>query len=299
MRSRVLQLALALTALTALACGKQKQSHTDAGTGGAGTGGRTLVTISGTAAPHPLNAQLGADDDFSDLKVAIVNPATALTQPDAPPVASRALDTTADNCDAALGCNFSLSGVDLTFVTLGLVGTLEDTRPADARVWVKTGTGLGTKALLDQVRLAPAPIPDRRAFIVSRKLEAKLVTFVNEALDLALAPGDLEARGFLIGHVVGKVSEGTPDPQGVAGATVVPGGTAASSFDVIYPNADFSAKGNRTAASGIFLMVPKAAAPIVTTWDVVPPADDPRTWSQYLAGTSPGNAFVIIIPANE
>jgi len=44
--------------------------------------------------------------------------------------------------------------------------------------------------------------------------------------------------------------------------------------------------------------VPKAAAPIVTMWDVVPPAGDTRTWAPHLAGANPANAFVIIMPAN-
>jgi hypothetical protein len=311
----VLFLSLSLLTTT-LACGKLK-SDADAGTpgaagtngaagtgaagtGGAGMGGRTLVTISGTAAPHPLNAALGATEDFSQLKVSIVDPAVVLTNPSAPPAASMTLDTTtAGNCDATSGCKWSLSGVDITNITLGLVGTLEDKRTADARLWLKTGTGMGTGNFLKAVRAAPAPITDRRAFAVSRKLEAKLVAFVNKVLGLTLVAGDLEARGFLIGHVVGKLSEGHPDPEGVAGATVVPGGTSASAFDLIYPNADFSGKGASTAASGIFLMVPKTTASVVTTWDVVPPSGDARTWPQHLAGSNPGNAFVIILPANE
>jgi hypothetical protein len=312
MRVIRLELSLALCFLT-LACGKLK-SEADGGaagntggagtgaagtSGGAGNGGRALVTISGTAAAHPLNALLGASEDFSQLKISIVDPATVLTMPNAPPAASMTLDTTTTgNCDAN-GCKWSLSGVDITNITLGLVGTLEDKRTGDARLWVKTGTGMGTGNFLKTVRLAPAPITDRRAFAVSRKLEAKLVAFVNKVLGTTLAAGDLEARGFLIGHVVGKLSEGHPDPDGVAGATVVPGGTTASMFDLIYPNADFTAKGSATAASGIFLMIPKATASIVTTWDVVPPMGDTRTWPQHLAGANPGNAFIIILPANE
>ena len=264
--------------------------------GAAGTGSATLVTISGTAAPHPLNAMLnqGSVAPFTDLTVGIVDPAAVLTNPGAPPAASMALDTTTEPC-----CQFSFPGVDITNITLGLVGSLEDQRTGDARLWVKTGTGIGTADFLKQVRMAPAPITDRRVFGVSRTLEGKLVAFVNKVLGLTLAPGDLETRGFLIGHVVGKLSEGHPDPGGVIGATVTPGGTAAASFDLIYPDATVSEKGTATAASGIFLMIPKAAAPIVTTWDIVPPDGDTHTWPQYLAGSNPGNAFVAIMPANE
>ncbi|MDB4980453.1 MAG: hypothetical protein JWM82_1205, partial [Myxococcales bacterium] len=328
--------------------------------GNAGTsGGHVLVTVSGTAAPHPLNALVatpvatdgGTTDaaatdaaatdaastdaaaadaastdatdatstdaasseaggvatnaDFSQLKVSIVDPTAVITNPNAPPLASTTLDTSAANCTAA-GCAFSLTGVDITNQTLGLVGTLEDKRTGDARLWVKTGTGMGTKAFIDSVKVSKAPIMDRRAFIVSRKLEAKLVTFVNAVLGTTvlgttLVPGDLEARGFLIGHVLDKLSTATTPagPAGVAGATV----TAQGAFDVIYPNATFTGKGTATAASGLFLMVPKlvngAAQAVVTNWMVVPPTGDARTWEAHLAGTNPGNAFIIIMPANE
>jgi hypothetical protein len=280
------------------ACGKVKPSETDAGAGGTsgadGSTGLVHVTISGTAAPHPLNALLGADEDFTMLKVSIIDPTATILDPNAPPLGAMTLDTTMSNCTATLGCAWTLPGVDITKQTLGLVGALEDTRTSTARLWVKTATGMGTKADLDAVRALPAPIKDRRAFAVSRKLEAKLSAFVGTALNETFGAGDLEARGFLIGHVVGKLSEG-PVPAGVAGATV----SAMGPFKVIYPNADFTNTGPRTSTSGIFIMVPNKAEPVVTTWDVVKPAGDPRTWDMHLAGSNPGTAFVIILPANE
>ncbi|HEV3031907.1 MAG TPA: hypothetical protein VG319_09710 [Polyangia bacterium] len=314
-RSTLILVATLLPVLAiASGCGKLKPQDTtgaagSTGTGGAagaeptgaaGSNGTVQVSISGTAAPHPLNkALLMEDEDFSMLKVAIVDPAAVLLNPDATPLGSMALDTSAANCDPSTGCKWTLAGVDITNLTLGLVGTLEDTRTGAARVWVKTGTGMGTAADLAAVRAAPMPIVDRRAFAVSRKLEAALGQFVGQVLKITLAPGDLEARGFLIGHVVGKLSEG-PMPAGVAGAMV----SATGNFDVIYPNATFSGAGTTTAASGIFLMVPRptdagAFGPVVTMWDVVPPTNDTRTWASHLAGSNPSNAFVIIMPANE
>ena len=133
---------------------------------------------------------------------------------------------------------------------------------------------------------------------MSRALEAKLVTFVNGVLNTTLQAGDLEARGFLIGHVVGALPADGSTPPGVAGATVIAGGTAEQGLDLIYPNADFTGQGNATSSSGIFLVVPKAAAPMVTTWTVMPPTGDTRTWDPHLAGTTPNTAFNIIMPAN-
>jgi hypothetical protein len=307
MRERRSTLILVATILPVVflagACGKLKPADTSgaaggdgtAGTsGGAGTNGSVHVNISGAAAPHPLNAALGASDDFSMLKVSIVDPSAVIIDANAPPLGSMPLDTSAGNCDATTGCKWSLAGVDITNQMLGLVGTLEDQRTGDARLWVKTGTGMGTAADLAAVRAAPAPITDRRAFAVSRKLEAVLGKFVAKALNITLAAGDLEARGFLIGHVVDKLSS-APTPAGVAGAKVA----AMGPFDVIYPNADFSGTGTTTSASGIFLMVPRAAAPVVAMWDVVPPMGDTRVWEMHIAGSNPNNAFVIIMPANE
>ena len=70
-------------------------------------------------------------------------------------------------------------------------------------------------------------------------------------------------------------------------------------FDVVYPNDDFSGVGTKTGKDGIFLMVPKKAEAIVTMWDVVPPSTESRRWAMHIAGSNPGNAFVIIMPANE
>jgi hypothetical protein len=297
-RSTALRVCLvALIGTVWAACGQNKPNPDGggAGTGGGGTGGPPRVTISGTAMPHPLNAQLGATDDFSMLKVAIVNPTAVLVDPAALPLGAMNLDTTA-GCASATGCAWSLSAIDISNLSLGLVGTLEDLRTGDARLWVKTGTGMGTAAFLTVEKQTRAPITDRRAFAVSRKLEAKLAAFASGPLGTAFAAGDLEARGFLIGHVVGKLSEG-PEPAGVAGATVMPVGAAP--FDVLYPNATFTATGNATAASGIFLVVPRTAMAFVASCMVVAPAGETRTWDAFLAGSNPANAFIIILPANE
>lgn len=272
------------------------------GAGGSGAGGGSgtvLVTISGRVAPHPLNAKLGATEDFSMLQVAIVDPLATIGDPTKAPLAQMPLDTSTANCSGSAGCAFSLTGVNITNQTLGLVGSVDDKRAAGARLWVKTGTGLGTKEYLKAVRAAPAPITERRAFAVSRKLQAKLAAFVSTALGTPITADELEARGYLIGHVVGRVSEGTPDPLPVAGATVTTAGTGAPQFELLYPNATFTGKTTATGADGIFIVVPKTATSFVTSWYVVRPDGDTRLWDTYLAGTNPGSAFVAILPASE
>jgi hypothetical protein len=291
---------LSATLALAGACGKLKPAGGADGSASADAStSRTLVTISGTAAPLPLNALVVpaiSPTDFSMLKIAIVDPQAVLANPTAAPapLGSMTLDTTTTNCDATLGCAWSLPGVDITDQSLGLVGTLEDLRTGAAREWVKTGTGLGSADDVKAVIAAPAPITDRRAFIVSLKLEALLGAFAGKALGQTFNPGDLETRGFLIGYVVGKPSEGTFPPP-VAGVTV----SAMGNFDVLYPSADFSATGTATSTSGIFLMVPRLAQPVVTNWTVNRPPTEMRSWTNYLAGANPGNAFIIIMAAIE
>jgi hypothetical protein len=291
------------------ACGKLKPAEgadggagaagaTSSAAGAGGSTGKVIVTISGIAAPHPLNAALDATADFSMLKVAIVDPSAVLLDPTATPLGSATLDTSMTNCDTMFDCAWSLSGIDITNQNLGLVGTLEDTRTGAARLWVKTGTGMGSAADVKAVIMSPAPITGRRAFIVSRKLEGVLAAFASKALNTTFNPGDLETRGFLIGHVVGAVV-GDAVPAAVAGATV---STTADGLDVIYPNADFSGTGTSTGPDGLFLMIPRLTPSgpqsVVAAWTVTPPATDTRTWNQYLAGSNPGNAFIIIMAAN-
>ena len=68
--------------------------------GNVGGAGDVVVTISGTAASHPLNVLLNADADFSMLSVAIVDPQAVLADAGAPPLGSMTLDTAPDNCAA-------------------------------------------------------------------------------------------------------------------------------------------------------------------------------------------------------
>ncbi|HVU49331.1 MAG TPA: hypothetical protein VHL80_01530 [Polyangia bacterium] len=320
MRAPRSSLVLALTLASAFglgACGRLKPADTSGAAGAAGSGAagssaagstqtagaggsaNVLVTVSGTAAPLPLDmALVGMAEDFTMLKVSIVDPSAVILNPDATPLGSMTLDTSAANCDATSGCKWSISGVNISNPNLlGFVGSVEDLRTGDARVWVKTGTGMGSMAVVAAVRANPMPVTDRRAFVVSRMLEAKLGAFAGPALGTTFAPGALEARGFLIGFVLDKASSAAV-PAGVAGAKVTtPATTTAVPFDVIYPNDTFTAAGTATASSGIFIVVPKMAMTVVATWSVIGP-DGTRTWTPQVAGTNPNNAYVALMPAD-
>jgi hypothetical protein len=323
-RSTLLQVLTLVPALAlAGACGRLKPADTSGaagvtgaagtnGTAGSGAAGSTqtagagggagnvLVTISGTAAPDPLDLALVAQpEDFTMLKVSIVDPSAVILNPNAAPLGSMTLDTSMGNCDVTTGCKWSLTGVNLSNPNLlGLVGELEDLRTGDARVWVKTGTGMGTMNDVIAFRANPtAPVTDRHALVVSRALEAKLGAFLGPALGTTFAPGALEARGFLIGHILDKASS-APVPAGVAGAKVMtPATTTPPTFDIVYPNDTFTGVGTATASSGIFIVVPKTASTVIAMWMVVGP-DTTRTWTPQVAGTNPMNAYIALMPAD-
>jgi hypothetical protein len=310
---------LFITALTLNACGSDKAgtssdagSHPD-GSADAATdaSGAVKVTVSGFAAPHPLTAAFagtpdgGAADggasssDFSMVNVAVVDPTTVINDPTAPPLAGGPLDTAAAGCNATNGCPWSFDNVDISGITLGLVGILDDAR-ATNKVWVKTGTGIGSAAFITSVKASPAPITMRQLFVVSKATESGLAMLAAAALsDTTLTGAVLEARGFMLGSVVGKVSLGAPS---VMGATVTASGTTASKVDILYPNDTFTGFGSSTASHGTFLVVPKAVTPqtsIVGTWTVAGPTSSTMTWTAATAGTNPGTAFVLLFAANE
>ena len=262
--------------------------------------GPPLVTISGTAAPHPLTAALEAPTptDFSQLAVAVVDPSIVLANPAAPPLKGGPLDTSAGNCGAA-GCAWSFDSVNIVTISLGLVGIIDDTRTA-GRLWLKTGTGAGAADFINAAKISRAPITDRRLFAVSKATEAKLALFAAAVItpaDAALVPGALETRGFMIGTVVSKLSEGA---HPVGGAVIT---TTDTRTNIIYPNDGFTAPASSTSAvHGTFLVVPKPVATptsIVATWNVTSPAGDARVWPSLTAGSTPGTCFVILFAANE
>jgi hypothetical protein len=199
---------------------------------------------------------------------------------------------------AGSGCAWQFASVDISKIQLGLVGKLEDLRAAGSKVWVKTGTGAGTAAFITMEKADKAPITGVPLFAVSRNTEAMLAAFASTVLSTTLTGDDLEARGYLIGHAVGKKSAGAPP---IAGATVTVPATVASQLDIIYPNATFTGVGTSTSANGLFLAVPKAVATptaIVAAWQMTAPGSG-ETWQLYTAGTEPGAAFVLIFLADE
>ncbi len=292
-------------ALAISACSSSSGNSGAGGSGGSADGGQdaatdapTGVMISGTAAPHPLTAGLDPTASFTMIGVAVVDPSVVLSTPLAPPLAGAALDTSSGNCPATTGCAWSFNNVDISKISLGLVGILSDLRTASP-VWIKTGTGAGAEDFVMMHQQSKEPITGRPLFAVSTGSEAKLAAFAAAVLaDPTIVAGSLTQRGFMIASILGKPSAGAAP---VAGATLTP--TDASKVNVLYPSADFMSAGTSTSATGTVLVVPKlggaSAIPVVTQWMVTAPTGDTRVWPALTAGSTPGTAFVILFAANE
>jgi hypothetical protein len=293
-------------ALAVSACSSSSGNKADSGVGGsmandaggdAADAGPALVTVSGTAAPHPLAKALdpSAVTNFTMINVAVVDPAIVIANPTAPPLQGGPLDTTAGNCMGANGCAWSFDNVNISGISLGLVGILDDARTT-GRLWVKTGTGAGSAATINMFKISRAPITNVPLFAVSVATEGALSMFAAAALqDTTIMPGTLTSRGFMIGTVVSSLASGA---MPVMGATVT---TSDTRVNILYPSANFMANGTSTASHGSFLVVPKPVAnptAIVATWTVTPPSGDSRTWPMLTAGSTPGTAFVILFAAN-
>lgn len=294
-------------AISACSSSSGTTSTTDSGVGGSSAdagkdavvdAGPALVTVSGTAAPHPLTVALDPTASFTMINVAVVDPSVVLANPAAPPLQGGALDTSAANCPAATGCAWSFDNVDISKISLGLVGILSDARTASP-VWVKTGTGAGAEDFIVMTQQTRAPITNRPLFAISTGTEAMLAGFAATVLsDTTIVAGSLTQRGFMVATIVSKLSQGA---MPVAGATLTP--TDASRVNLIYPTANFMSVGTSTSANGTVLVVPKTggagATPVVTSWAVTAPTGDTRVWPTLTAGSTPGTAFVILFAANE
>jgi hypothetical protein len=302
--------------MLASACSSSSSnSHPDGGTGGTGGSGGTdgsagvKITVSGVATVHPLAALAGPTTLVgSMLLVAAIDPARATPSGPPAPLSAAALDTSATNCMAGTAqnaCAYSLPMVDLSGLSLGLVGEVVDMNTGDggtARQWVTTGTGIASIGTVNQHKADMTPLTGTQLFAVSLALEGKLVDFVNAFAPRTggpIAHGALESTGFMIGQVVGRLSQGI---NPVAGATVTVGGT--TNMDIIYPNDTFTGVGTSTNSTGLFLGVPKSATMVVGSFSITGPAGGgdggaALTWSGGLSGSNPNSAFVIIFAADE
>ena len=154
-------------------------------------------------------------------------------------------------------------------INLGLVVGVLDQRTTD-KEWYPTYTGAASKATVDEHYVSKAPITNVPAFALAADALDGIAALTG------VSRADLEARGFVIGTVLGKESEASAAtgnaPPPVEGAVIT--GTATTAMTIVYPNADFTGLQATpgTAAHGTFIAVPPSAASVVTAWSVQPPS---------------------------
>lgn len=255
---------------------------------------RTLVTISGNLVSHPLN---GSSVDFTELQILVANPATLILSPDSPPLAKGALS--AAECSATL-CSWSLLNVDITDATSGLLAGVVDSRATPA--WFPTYTGIASARTVVASQVAAAPITDT----VASALTVEAVQTIASVTGVPLA--DLQTRGFLMGTIVGKLSEATTAsnniPPPIAGATVTTD-AGPSEVSIFYLNADYTGLGDSTSSNGTFIAVPTktsvGTATLVTNFAVTGPSSDAsHAWTgKSLAGMAAQKALIVAFPADS
>lgn len=209
--------------------------------------------------------------DFSLLKVAVVDPGTLITNPDAEPLAVADVDAT--QCANANVCPFLVPGVPISSTSgLGLALQIIDQRAAGSQAWPPLYTGIALDSTVSAAVKAKTDIGGCAAVVVTAAGFGKIATGAGKAAD------DLIARGSMVGLVLGKPSEATMTSQGVppavAGVTV---SAAADSVTMAYPNDDLSASSSATGALGLFVMTSSASRVELTSLKFST-ADATRTW---------------------
>ena len=264
---------------------------------GTGTGTKAAevrVSVEGTLQLLPF--ETGAD--FSQLKVAVVDPGALILNADAPPLGEAALDATQCAEANATTCpflvpNVLVSGTD----NLGLALQIIDQRASGSQVWPPLYTGI---ALADTVATAlegKTDIGGCTAAVLSVAAFAKLATAVGQSAD------DLIARGSMLGVVLGRASEATMASQGVPPPQA---GVTASSPDthlsVWYPNADLTGSQSTTAASGVLLMASNRSNTEVTSLKLTAASNDTHTYTAVEAqsvGSTPKHILFLEFQADN
>ena len=215
--------ALALSACSSSSGNKNGDSGAGgsmAGQDAAADAGPALVTVSGTAAPHPLTAALdpsghrlqhdqrrGRRSGDRDLRTRARR-------------RSRAGRSTRQrgNCPAATGCAWSFDNVNIS-AHLARVGRHPRRRAHDRPPVGQDRHRRGRRPTSSTcIKMTRAPITNGRCSRSAWRPRRKLAMFAAAVARRTRpsCPGTLTARGFMIGTIVGKLSSGA---MPVAGAT--------------------------------------------------------------------------------
>lgn len=204
---------------------------------------QTMIRVSGKVLLHPLSLAIEPGAGLPPARITLKDPILTLVGKDAEllhgdcRIASVPLTAGAVPTEAG----FAFEPVDASRVTVGLIGSVDDLDQKDDRL-LRASSGLAAGTLDKDLGGAVA-------FALTGKTEATLARLVKDPSGAQLKPGELYARGFILGQFLG--AQGEP----IEGVEVVnhegkkvPG--------VIYPDAtlsDVSTTGT-TARHGAFVL---------------------------------------------
>jgi hypothetical protein len=212
----------------------------------------TDIQISGSAVSHPINEWGKAfsknEIDFSSVNISVADPLQVLFSPDAEPLAG---PKEGKSC-AREACAFDFAAVDIHKVEMGLLIMVTDTRTGNLRKWMKTATGVASRATVLELKKSLKPLAETKAYAISLDAEAAICAAMG------VPAGTYEKTGFVVATLVDK------DQNPVAGATVQVTPDKDSHGNILPAKTlvryvhDHSLTETATDASGIFIVVPAA-----------------------------------------
>lgn len=266
-----------LLALLLIGCGDD-----DDATGPQNGDTATRIEVSGTLMPDPVSLSLDAAGGPKgvglswglpgDVQLNVVDP-IALIFGNPEPLGSSPLDPTFCSPSTHV-CQFAVSDVDISGVSVGLVAHVEDLRGSPQ--FVPTISTLFGTETLQALRESGADFTEGVALAVSVQSLSTLAGLA--AADLTGALGNGVLYGFML--------NGSQQP--VEGVTVTP--SDGNLIEVYYPNDDYSGLQSTTNADGFYFALAMNAESALVGWTATGGGE---TWpSIALAGTIPGFALV-------
>lgn len=212
-RSRILN-AVVGCFVTLLGCSEAPPLDGDGADAGAADGpascvSQTMIRVSGKVLVHPLSLAIEPGANLSAARITLKDPILTLVGKDAELLHGdcRIASVPLTPGPAPTEADFAFPPVDASRLSVGLIGSVDDLDPKDDRL-LRASSGLA------------AGTPDKDlggaiAFALTRKTEAMLAPLVKDPSGAPLKPGELYARGFILGQFLS--AKGEP----IAGVEVV------------------------------------------------------------------------------
>lgn len=170
---------------------------------------QTMIRVSGRVLIHPLTLGMEPSANLFTARITLKDPILTLVGKDAElkhgdcRIATVPLAPTR----APNESDFAFEPVDASRLTVGLIGSVDDYDPKDDRL-LRASSGLAGGTL-------DKDLTGVTAFAITNKTEAKLAPLVKDPSGMPLKPGELYARGFILGQFL--TAKGEP----ISGVEVV------------------------------------------------------------------------------